>query len=118
MAQNRRNTYKEDEYLEEPFNIRHLLRASSYIKRYAGKMSGALILSALGGIMALFAPMITQRMLDDAVPAGDLKMLAKLAALLILSYAFSILFITIRSKIMVNVSQDIIYDIPETTAQN
>ncbi len=111
MAQNRRNTYKEDEYLEEPFNIRHLLRASSYIKRYAGKMSGALILSALGGIMALFAPMITQRMLDDAVPAGDLKMLAKLAALLILSYAFSILFITIRSKIMVNVSQDIIYDI-------
>ena len=29
-----RNTYKQDEQLEEPFNIRHLLRASVYIKKY------------------------------------------------------------------------------------
>lgn len=27
-----KNTYKQDEVLEEPFDIRHLLRASSYIK--------------------------------------------------------------------------------------
>ena len=26
-----KNTYKQDEVLEEPFDIRHLLRASSYI---------------------------------------------------------------------------------------
>ncbi len=29
-----KNTYKQDEILEEPFDIRHLLRASSYIKKY------------------------------------------------------------------------------------
>ena len=33
-----KNTYKQDEVLEEPFDIRHLLRASSYIKKYAGRM--------------------------------------------------------------------------------
>ena len=27
-----KNTYKQDEVLEEPFDIKHLLRASSYIK--------------------------------------------------------------------------------------
>ena len=30
-----KNTYKQDEVLEEPFDIKHLLRASSYIKKYA-----------------------------------------------------------------------------------
>lgn len=111
MAQNRRNTYKEDERLDEPFNIKHLLRASEYIKKYAGRMSSALVMSAFGGIMALFAPMITQRMLDEAVPPKDIRLLLILAGLLVGTYALSILFITIRSRLMINVSQDIIYDI-------
>ena len=111
MAQNRRNTYKEDERLDEPFNIKHLLRASEYIKKYAGRMSSALVMSAFGGIMALFAPMITQRMLDEAVPQKDIRLLLILAGLLVGTYALSILFITIRSRLMINVSQDIIYDI-------
>ena len=33
----RRNTYKEDEVLETPFDFHHLLRAFVYIKKYAGK---------------------------------------------------------------------------------
>ena len=32
----RRNTYKEDEVLETPFDFHHLLRAFVYIKKYAG----------------------------------------------------------------------------------
>ena len=64
----RRNTYKEDEILETPFDIHHLMRAFVYIKNYAGKMIFALFLSAVGGITGLFAPMITQRALDVAIP--------------------------------------------------
>ena len=30
----RRNTYREDEVLETPFDFHHLLRASVYIKKY------------------------------------------------------------------------------------
>ena len=44
-----KNTYKQDEVLEEPFDIRHLLRASSYIKKYAGRMVVAILLSGIGG---------------------------------------------------------------------
>ena len=29
-----RNTYKVDETLEEPFDVKHLLRASGYIKKH------------------------------------------------------------------------------------
>ena len=42
----RRNTYREDEVLETPFDYRHLLRAFVYIKKYLSKMIFALILSA------------------------------------------------------------------------
>ena len=53
-----KNTYKQDEVLEEPFDIRHLLRASSYIKKYAGRMVVAILLSGIGGAFGYVAPMI------------------------------------------------------------
>ena len=107
----RRNTYKEDEILEEPFDIRHLLRAWVYIKKHAGKMVLALILSALGGAAALVSPMIVQKALDVAVPNGDMPMLYRLVVYVAAFFVVSVIFTTIRSYIMINVSQDIIYQI-------
>lgn len=107
----RRNTYKEDEILEEPFDIHHLVRAFAYIKKYLGRMILAFSLSALGAIAGLFAPVITQRALDVDIPNKDIKMLIILVAILIGVYVISVIFTTIRSKIMVDVSQNIIFDI-------
>ncbi|MCR5594880.1 MAG: ABC transporter ATP-binding protein/permease [Lachnospiraceae bacterium] len=106
-----RNTYKEDELLEEPFDFRHLLRASVYIKKHSGQMILALVLSALGGAAALVSPMLVERALDDAIPSKDVRLLVLLVVELVLFYAVSVIFTTIRSRIMVNVSQNIIYDI-------
>ncbi len=107
----RRNTYKEDEILETPFEFRHLLRASVYVKKYAGLMVFALFLSAIGGIMGLFSPMLTQKALDGAIPEGNYKQLFMLAGLLLLTFIIGVIFTTIRSRIMINVSQNIIFDI-------
>ena len=107
----RRNTYREDEVLETPFDFHHLLRASVYIKKYLGKMILALTLSAIGGITALFGPMLTQKALDEAIPNKDMRMLVVLVITLLCTYAISVLFTTIRSRIMVRVGQGIIYDI-------
>ena len=107
----RRNTYKEDELLEEPFNIKHLLRAFVYIKKHGAKMITALIVSALGGAAALVSPIIVRKALDVAVPAGDKELLFKLALIAAVFFVLSALFTTIRSRIMINVSQDIIYQI-------
>lgn len=106
-----RNTFREDEVLETPFDIRHLLRASGYIKKYLWKMILSLFLSACGGMAALFAPMVTQRALDGAIPDKNVRQLLFLVAVLILTYVVSIVFTTARSHIMVHVSQNIIYDI-------
>lgn len=106
-----KNTFRKDENLEEPFDIRHLLRASSYIKKYLNKMVIALILSAIGGATALLSPMIVQKALDEVIPSKDISALVMLCALLVVVYGISVVFITLRSKIMVKVSQVIIYDI-------
>lgn len=107
----RRNTYREDEVLETPFDFHHLLRASVYIKKYMGRMILAFALSAIGGITALFGPMLTQKALDEAIPDKDMRMLVILVLVLVCTYAVSVIFTTIRSRIMVKVGQGIIYDI-------
>ncbi len=107
----RRNTYREDEVLETPFDFHHLLRASVYIKKYMGRMILAFALSAIGGITALFGPMLTQKALDEAIPDKNLRMLVILVLTLVCTYAVSVIFTTVRSRIMVKVGQGIIYDI-------
>ena len=69
------------------------------------------ILSAIGGVTGLFGPVITQTALDEAIPNKDVQLLFLLVAMLCGTFILSIIFTTIRSKIMINVSQNIIYDI-------
>lgn len=107
----KRNTYKEDELLEEPFDIKHIIRASSYIKKYSKAMAAALFLSALAGITGLVAPFITKQALDEAIPAKDTNQLYILVGLLLLAFIVSVIFSTVRSRVMARVSQKIIYDI-------
>ncbi len=106
-----KNTYKQDERLDEPFNIRHLLLASAYIKKYLPKMILALFISALGGAIALLSPIITQKAIDDAIPNGNKGFLFLLGGMLVGVFMMSILFGLLRSHMMIRVSQSIIYDI-------
>ena len=106
-----KNTYKVDEAYEEEFNIRHLLIAGAYIKKYLKYMITAMIFSGIAGVTSLMAPKITQKVLDEAVPQKDYNYLYLLVGLLALVFVVSVVFSTIRSRTMVNVSQNIIYDI-------
>lgn len=106
-----RNTYEEDEILESPFNIKHLIRASVYIKKYSKKMIFALFISAVAAATGLLGPMIIQRALDEAIPNKNESMLILLCLMLLGAYAINIVFATVRSRIMNLVGQDIIHDI-------
>ena len=107
----RRNTYKEDEVLETPFDVHHLVRATVYVKKYAKRMLVAFLLSALGGIASLFTPMITRQALDVAIPNEDMKMLFTLVGILVGCCIITVIFTTIRSRIMIRVGQGIVFDI-------
>ena len=108
-----RNKFDVDETLESPFSFAHLRRAFKYIRRHRWQMIGALLLSGLASVAGLFGPKIMQWTLDDAVPNRDYALLGKLAVFFAVLTLVSILFTTLRSRIMAYVSQDIIYDIRE-----
>ncbi len=108
-----RNKFDVDETLESPFSFSHLKRAFKYIKRHKWKMIGAFVLSGLASVAGLFGPKIMQWVLDDAVPGQDYGLLGRLAVFFVGLTLISIVFTTIRSRIMAHVSQDIIYDIRE-----
>ncbi|MGN0603069.1 MAG: ABC transporter ATP-binding protein [Oscillospiraceae bacterium] len=106
-----RNKFDVDENLETPFDIRHLKRALVYVKKYKGKMILALSLSAASVIIGLFAPVITQYALDNSIPNKNIPQLILMAVLLTATILVSVIFATIRSRIMTDVGQDIIFDI-------
>ena len=106
-----RNKFDVDERLETPFQFRHLKRAGKYIGRHKYKMLFALALSAMASVASLFIPKITQWVLDEAVPAGDVEMIGRMALLFVGVIGLSIVFTTIRSRMMAHVSQRIIFDI-------
>ena len=106
-----RNKFDVDEKLESPFRWKHMKRAGKYISRHKYKMILALLMSALGSVATLYIPKITQWVLDEAVPNKDTAMILRMALLFVGIIALSIVFTTIRSRMMAHVSQQIIHDI-------
>ena len=106
-----RNKFDIDERLESPYQWKHLKRAGKYIARHKYKMLAALCLSAMASMATLYIPKITQWVLDEAVPNKDAGMIGRMALLFVGIIGLSIVFTSIRSRMMAHVSQQIIYDI-------
>ena len=106
-----RNKYDVDEQLETPFDIRHFKRALVYVGKYKKQVIISMLLSVAAAVISLLAPLITQRALDVTIPAKNKTELIILAVLLLLTIVISVIFSTIRAKIMTVAGQDMIYDI-------
>ncbi len=106
-----RNRFDVDENLETPFNIKHLLRAGSYIGRHKKKMILALLYSAISAAAALLGPLLIQRSINVSVPNRDYGELVLLAFVMLGAILVSVPFSRVRSKYMIEVGQEIIYDI-------
>ena len=106
-----RNRFDVDENLETPFSIKHLLRAGTYIGRHKTKMVLSLLYSALSAAAALVGPLLVQRGINVSVPNRDYGELALLSVGMLAAIVISILFARARSKYMISVGQEIIYDI-------
>ena len=106
-----RNKFDVDENLESPFDIKHFRRAMVYIRRKKKPMIVAFILSALSAAIALSAPLIMQHVVDVTIPAKDKLPLLGWSILMLLTIVVSVYLATIRSRIMTNVGQDIIFEI-------
>lgn len=106
-----RNRFDVDENLETPFNIKHLLRAGTYIGRHKKKMALSLVYSAVSAAAALVGPLLVQRGINVSVPNKDWRELVLLSVVMLAAIITSIMFGRARSKNMISVGQDIVYDI-------
>ena len=106
-----RNKFDVDETLESPFQLSHLKRAMKYVKKHRFRMLLAFCLSMIASVSSLFSPKIMEWVLDRAVPNQDYALLGKMAMLFVGLILVSICCTVARSRIMVHVSQGIIYDI-------
>ena len=107
-----RNKFDVDEQLETPFDIRHLKRSLIYVGRYKHKVALSLSLSAVAVIIGLLSPLIVQNAIDnymgstETIPQLLLSGLGVFACIVV-----SVIFSKIRSKMMTDVGQNIVYDI-------
>lgn len=106
-----RNRFDIDEDLESPFDIKHFRRAMVYIKKQRTPMLVAFVLSVLSAAISLSGPLIMQHVVDVTIPEKAVASLVWWSLLFLGTIVFSVIFATIRSRIMTSVGQDIIFDI-------
>ncbi|NMN01070.1 multidrug ABC transporter ATP-binding protein [Bifidobacterium sp. DSM 109958] len=80
MAQ--RNTFREDEELEERINLRDILRVGRYLKPYLGRVARILAVVVTMSCIQVAVPYLTKIMIDEAIPNRDLATLGTLAGVL------------------------------------
>ena len=96
MAQ--RNTYREDEELEEQINFRDILRVGKYLKPYMAQVARILVVVISMSCIAVAVPYLTKIMIDEAIPnkdLGKLGILAVILAALIVLYEFGLRYRTV-----------------------
>ena len=71
-----------------------------YIGKHKWQMILALVLSSRASVAALFIPKITEWVLDVAVPNKDTALIGRMAAMFVGIILLSIVFTTIRSRII------------------
>ncbi len=107
-----RNKFDVDEQLETPFDIRHLKRSLVYVGRYKGKVALSLSLSAVAVVIGLLSPLIVQNAIDNYMSSSDTIPQLLLSGLGVLTcIVVSVIFSKLRSKMMTEVGQNIVYDI-------
>lgn len=97
MAQ--RNTFREDEELQERINLRDIARVGRYLKPYLPRVVRILAVVVSMSAILVTVPYLTKIMIDEAIPNHDLKLLGALAALLaalIVIYEFALRYRTVE----------------------
>jgi len=89
----KRNTFREDEELEEKINLHDILRIGVYLKPYVGRVLRILAVVVAMGCIEVVEPYLMKVMIDSAIPSKNLTLLGELAgllAVLIVVYEFGL----------------------------
>ncbi len=107
--------FHEEEALGKAYDARLMRRLLRYLRPHIGLVALAIFVLLLGAGLAIVGPWITQLVIDDAIPAGDTRYLAVLAAvyfgsitlLFVLEYAQALITTWLGQSVMYDLRREI-----------
>ncbi len=109
------SSFHDEEALGKAYDARLMRRLLRYVRPYRRLVAGALVFLFADGALQLVGPFLTRRVIDVALPAGDLGMvrsaalifLAALVAQFICSYAETLLTSLLGQQVMRDLRMEI-----------
>ena len=108
-----RNRYDMDESLEEAFDAKQLKRLVHYVLPYKNKMLGVAFLMLSSSALTMLLPLFFQQVMDYSIPNKDMKSIIIYSILTILVGLYAAVAMSLKTKNMSIVGQNIIHDIRE-----
>lgn len=106
-----RNRYDVDEVLEESFDVGQLKRLAGYVKPYAGKMAGVLVLMLSSSALTMVIPLLFQRIMDDYIPAKNMQGIILMSLFTLAIAVYAAVSLRFKIKTMSIIGQDIVHDL-------
>lgn len=106
-----RNTFSEDEMLEQEFNSEQLKKLLGYVSRYKSQMFVALSVIMISALANLTTPLLMKYLIDDFIPNNDIRMIVTTAILFVVVIVISTICMRFRIRYMARIGQSVIKDI-------
>ncbi|MCL2577630.1 MAG: ABC transporter ATP-binding protein/permease [Defluviitaleaceae bacterium] len=108
-----RNTFRIDETLDEKsvFKFNHLMRLGKYIRPYRREFGFTFLFTITSSALGLLAPALIMIVMDEAIPAGDVRLVLLLAGFMLGTIILNVFFMRYRIAAMAKVGQSVIRDL-------
>ncbi|WP_314061160.1 ABC transporter ATP-binding protein [uncultured Vagococcus sp.] len=105
-----RNTFDQDEELSQEFNWSYYKRMGTYILPYKKPLLKTLLVIIIANMAGMLGPYFTKLAIDDVIPNKDLKMLAVMGVIFLLSLIVIGYSMRYRIHSITEVGQDVLKD--------
>lgn len=107
--------HPEEEALGKAYDARLMRRLLGYLRPYRWKVVAAVLVLVAASLLQVVGPWLTQRAIDEAIPAGDVRMLGVLAGIylgatlasFLLEYAQTLLTTWLGQRVMFDLRGEI-----------
>ena len=103
--------FHEEDALGKAYDARLMRRLLRYLKPYRWHVALALVILLFGSAMAVVGPWITARVIDEAIPAGDTRLLWVLIAVYLAALVLEFVLQYAQALITTWLGQSVMYDL-------
>jgi len=103
--------FQDEEVLGKAYDARLMRRLLRYLRPYRWQVAGAIVLLIAWSFLQIVGPWLTQIALDEAIPAGDTSLLARLAAVFLAAHVAAFFLLYIQTVLTTWLGQRVMYDL-------